>query len=139
MNVVKKINTLPDDIINEIFKFIPKYKLIFVNISYYNLYHYLLKTTCIPNYESYVRDMICRDNYFVFERLVRENFNNWITNRQYRYKNMIFSNYVYFVLHYCFENNSKRCRNILIDELSKRDLCKNLHKKNVIKYIKWNS
>lgn len=136
MSVVKKISTLPDDIIHEILEFIPRQKLIFVNSTYYNLYHYLLKNH-IPNYESYIRDMIRRDNIFVFERLVRGNVDNWIRNRQYRYKNMVFSNYIYFVLHYCVENNSERCRNILMDELSKRDLCRNLHKKNIIKYIKW--
>lgn len=139
MNICTKISYLPDDIIYEIFKFIPKRKLFCLNISYYNLYHCLLKTTCIPNYENYVRDMIRKDNYFVFERIVRENIDTWITNRQYRYKNMVFSNYIYFVLYYCFENNSNKCHDILIVELTKRDLCKNLHKKNIIKYIKWNS
>jgi hypothetical protein len=138
MNVVKNISNLPDDIIREIFDYIPRQKLIFVNTTYYNLYHYLLRNN-IPIYESYTRDMIRRDNYFVFERLIRENYESWIKNRQYRYKNMVFSNYIYFVLHFCMENNSDRCRNILMDELSKRDLCRNLHKKNIIKYIKWNS
>jgi hypothetical protein len=138
MNVVKNICDLPDEIIREIFDYIPRQKLVFINSTYYNLYHYLLKNH-IPIYESYTRDMIRRDNYYVLERLVRENFDSWIKNRQYQYKNMVFSNYIYFVLHFCMENNSDRCRNILMVELSKRDLSRNLHKKNIIKYIKWNS
>jgi hypothetical protein len=138
MNVVKNICDLPDEIIREIFDYIPRQKLVFINSIYYNLYHYLLKIH-IPIYESYTRDMIRRDNYYVLERLVRENFDSWIKNRQYQYKNMVFSNYIYFVLHFCMENNSDRCRNILMVELSKRDLSRNLHKKNIIKYIKWNS
>jgi hypothetical protein len=138
MNVVKNICDLPDDIIREIFDYIPRQKLVFVNITYYNLYHYLLKNH-IQIYESYIRDMIRTDNYFVFERLIRENMDSWIKNRQYRYRNMVFSNYIYFVLHFCIENNSDRCRNILMEEFSKRDLCRNLHKKNIIKYIKWTS
>ena len=136
MNVVKNICDLPDDIIREIFDYIPRQKLVFVNITYYNLYHYLLKNH-IPIYESYIRDMIKMDNYFVFGRLIRENMDSWIKNRQYRYRNMVYSNYIYFVLHFCIENNSDRCRNILMEELSKRDLCRNLDKKNIIKYIKW--
>jgi hypothetical protein len=138
MNVVKNICNLPDDIIREIFDYIPKQKLIYVNSTYYNLYHYLVKNH-IPVYESYVRDMIRRDNFYVFEHFIRENFDKWIRNRQYHYKNMVFSNYIYFVLHFCIEHNSHKCREILMEELSKRDLCRNLHKKNVIKYIKWKS
>lgn len=136
MNIDKKIRSLPDEIINEILQYIPREKMMFVNSKYYNLYHYSLKCR-ICLYESYVRDMIMKDCFFVFERLIRENIEEWIRNRQYRYKDMVFNNYIYFILHYCFETNSERCRNILIEELSKRNLCRNLHKKNVIKYIKW--
>lgn len=136
MNNGKKIHDLPEDIVRLILEYIPKHKLIFVNSVYYNLYHYLTKKI-IPIYESYTRDMIRRDNYYIFHHLIKENANYWIENRKYRYKNMVFNNYIYFVLYFCIENNSEKCREILMEELSKRDLCKNLHKKNVIKYIKW--
>lgn len=136
MNVVKNICDLPDDIIREIFDYIPRQKVVFINSSYYNLYHYLIKND-IQLFESYIRDMIRSDYYFVFKQLIRENIEIWIRNRQYRYKNMVFSNYIYFVLHFCIENKSERCRTILVEEFAKRDLCRNLHKKNVIKYIKW--
>jgi hypothetical protein len=138
MNVVKNICNLPDEIVREIFDYIPRHKLVLVNTTYYNLYHYLLRNH-FPVYESYVRDMIKRDNYYIFERLIRENTDSWIKNRQYRYQCKVFSNYIYFVLYFCIENKSDRCRNILMEELSKRDLCRNLHKKNIIKYIKWNN
>ncbi len=133
---MKNISLLPNEIINEILEYIPKQNLIFVNSTYYNLYHCLLKNY-IPIYESYVRDMIRKDIFFVFKQIIRDNINTWIKNRQYRYKDMVFSNYIYFVLYYCIENNSERCRNILMEELLKRNLCRNLHKKNIIKYIKW--
>jgi hypothetical protein len=136
MNIMKNISLLPNEIINEILEYIPKQNLIFVNSTYYNLYHCLLKNY-IPIYESYVRDMIRKDIFFVFKQIIRDNINTWIKNRQYRYKDMVFSNYIYFVLYYCIENNSERCRNILMEELLKRNLCRNLHKKNIIKYIKW--
>ena len=137
MNVVKKFLNLPDDIIREILDYVPRQNLVFVNKSYYNLYHCQVKNH-ISLYESYIRDTVRRDNFYVFEKIIGENSESWIKNRQYRYKNMIFSNYIYFVLHFCIENNSERCRNILMKELTKRDLCRNLHKKNIIKYIKWN-
>ena len=133
-----KILDLPDDIIDLIKEFIPKYKLVFVNKVFYNLYHHTIRTT-IPLYENFVRDMIRRDNYIVVEKILGENSETWLKNRQYRYKDMVFNNYIYFILYYCIENNSEQCREIIHDYLKKRDLCRNLHKKNVVKYIKWNN
>lgn len=133
---MKQISELPDDIINIIKEFIPPNKLVFVNKTFYNLYHYKIRKS-IPLYENFVRDIIRRDNEFVFKKVIEENINLWLKNKHYIYKNMIFNNYVYFVMNFCIENDSERCRQILSDFLLKRDLCRNLHKKNVIKYIKW--
>jgi len=138
MICMMKISDLPDNILDTIKEFIPKYKLVFVNKVFYNLYHYTIKSY-IPLYENYLRDMIRRDNYIVIEKILGENIELLIKNRHYRYKNMVFNNYIYFIIHYCIENNSERCREIIYDFLKKRDLCINLHKKNVIKYIKWNN
>lgn len=138
MNVIKEVKDLPDDIIRVIMEFIPRQKLVFVNSLYYNMYHHLLKGS-IKTYDNYLRDMIRRDNSLVFEKLIQENIGRWLKNKQYTYKNMIFNNYVYFIIHYSIENNSDNCRKILMDYLKKHDLCRNLHKKKVIKYIKWNN
>lgn len=134
--MIKNISYLPDDIINLIKEFLPRQKLVFTNKTFYNLYHYTIRKS-IPLYENYVRDIVRRDNEFVFEKVVEENINLWIKNKQYRYKNMVFNNYIYFIMNFCIDNDSERCRLILFDFLSKRDLCRNLHKKNVVKYIKW--
>jgi len=136
MNIVQKIKNLPDDMINLILEFITYQKLIFVNSLYYNKYHSLL-TRFIPLYGMYIRDMIRRDNTFVFEKIIGDNIDGWLKNKQYRYKNMIFNNYIYFVMHYCIENNSENCIKLLMYYLIKHDLCRNLHKKKVVKYIKW--
>ena len=130
------IYDLPIDVINLIKQFIPYYKLVFLNKTYYNLYHHTIRKY-IPIYENYVRDIIRRDNAFVFQKVIQENIDLWLKNRQYIYKNMIFNNYLYFVMNFCIENDSEKCREILSQIFSKRDLCRNLHKKNVVKYIKW--
>lgn len=130
------INDLPEVIVDLIKEFIPLIKLVFVNKTFYNLNHSKLYKF-IPLYENYTRDMIRRDNSFVFEKIVIENFDIWIRNKQYRYKNMIFNNYIYFIHYFCIENNSERCREVINIILKERDLSKNLHKKNVFKYIKW--
>ena len=134
--MIQNISHLPDDIINLVKEFIPHNKLVFVNKTFYNLYHNTIRKY-IPQYQNYIRDIIRNDNDFVFEKIIQENIDIWMKIKQYRYKNMIFSNYIYFVMNFCIENDSERCRQILLQFLSKRDLCRNLHKKNVIKYIKW--
>lgn len=136
MNAGKRMNDLPDDIINLIKEYVNPRYLVFVNKTYYNSYHHLLKNE-IETYDNYTKDTVRRDNYFVFDKIVIENIDKWLKNKRYMYKNMIFNNYIYFLLHFCIENNSEKCRELLIDNLTKRDLCRNLHKKKVVKYIKW--
>lgn len=127
---------LPVELVRYIKEYIPKKMFTFTNRENYNLYHPLIKPS-IKDYESYIRAMIRQDNDFVFKRIVEENYIKWYEIRQYKYKNMIFNNYLYFVMNFCIENDSNNCRKIISDFLKEHGLGKNLHKKNVVKYIKW--
>jgi hypothetical protein len=127
---------LPIEIIYLIKEYIPKKTLVFTNKENYFSYHSLIKTS-ITNYENYVRDIIRRDNEFVFNLVLNENLYKWQNIKKYYYKNMIFNNYLYFISYYCIENDSTKCRTIFSKLCEEQGLCKNLHKKNVIKYIKW--
>lgn len=136
MTIIEKINNLPDHMKNIIFEYIERKYVVFTNKKNYFLYHHLIKKNII-NYSNYIRDIIRRDNHFVFHLLIRENFDKWIKMKQYIYKNMIFINYVYFLITFCIENDSNNCRNIIVDFFTEHGLGKNLHKKNIIKYIRW--
>ena len=136
MKIVCNINQMPNELLELIKEYINKKTLVFVNKTYYNLYHTVIKKY-INKYESYTRDIIRRDNYLVFQQICKENFNNWLNNKQYRYQLMIFNNYIYFIMFFCIENDSEKCRDILLNIFEERKFGKNLHKKNVIKYIKW--
>lgn len=133
-----KINELPEVILDLIKEYIPYYNLVFVNSFYYNKYHYLIRNH-IPQYNNFVNTIVLKDNDMTFKFAIRENFDDWLKNKKYIYKNMLFNNYIYFLLYLSSENNSDNCRELIIDYLSKRNLLKNLHKKNVVKYIKWNN
>jgi len=135
-NILIKIQNLPKEIICIIKDFVPKKSLVCTNRVNYNLYHIYLKPY-IKNYENYIRDTIRRDNYFVFENIVRENYKKWQKINEYTYKNMIFKNYLYFTIHYCIENDSSNCRNTITSFLKEHGFDKNLHKKNIVKYIRW--
>ena len=127
---------LPPELIRYIKEYIPKRTFVFTNRANYNLYHPLIKSS-ITDYESYIRAMIRQDNEFVFKKNLEENYSKWYEVRQYMYKNMIFNNYLYFVMNFCIENESTNCRKILFYFLKEHGLGKNLHKKNIVKYIKW--
>lgn len=127
---------LPDDIIRLIQEYVPHRLWCQTNRANYIAYHTSL-SNLIPMYENYVRDTIRRDMGYVFEQIVRENMDRWLKNRQYRYKNMKFNGYIHFIIYFCIENNAEHCRQWLMDYLESRQLCKNLYKKNVVRYIKW--
>ena len=134
--MITHIIKLPEEIINIIREYIPKKSLVFTNKNYYILYHKFIKSYII-NFENYIRDTIRRDNNFVFEKIIKENYIKWYEIKNYKYKNMIFKNYFYFIINYCIENDSNNCRNIMNNFIKQHGLCKNLHKKNIVKYIRW--
>ena len=127
---------LPPELIRYIKEYIPKKTFVFTNRENYNLYHSLIQPSIIE-YESYIRAMIRQDNEFVFKKIIEENISKWYEIRQYKYKNMIFKNYLYFVMNFCIENESNNCRKTVLEFLKEHGLGKNLHKKNIVKYIKW--
>ena len=137
-NTVEKreIKDLPDMIIKLIESYIPRQFLVFTNKINYNNFHHLIRKS-ISNYETFVRDVIRRDNAFVFYKITTENYEKWKKIKNYQYKNLIFNNYIYFAMHYCIENDSNNCRNILLNFNQEQGLCKNQHKKNIVKNIRW--
>jgi hypothetical protein len=135
LKIFKNISKLPDEIISIIKEYMPNFFLVFTNKNNYVSYHNFTRPY-INNYENYIRDVIRRDNEFVFERIINENYEKWTKITKYLYKYMVFNNYLYFIIYYCIENESNNCRKILDIFLKEHGLCKNLHKKNVIKYIR---
>jgi hypothetical protein len=132
-----RITSLPDVLIHIIQEYIPKKTLVFLNKQYYVLNHSHIRKMILKNeYENYIRDTVRRDHAFVFEHIVKENFKRWLSIRDYRYKNSIYSNYVYFLKDFCLINDSTNCRNFLNSFLKEQGIGKNQHKKNLVKNIR---
>ena len=132
------INQLPLELVDIIYGYLAIRNIVFLNKSNYALYHNILKKfICNGKYTNYIRDMIRKDNEFVFEYILRENFKKWLGIKKYYYKNNIFANYIYFVLYYCIENHSSKCRTTVSNYLKNVGLDENQHKKNIIRNIKW--
>ena len=137
-NIFYYINKLPVDLINKIKKYIPNKKLIFLNREKYIENHCLIRYL-IPKmkFENYIRNIVYLDFYFVFNQILQENYLKWFQIKEYLYKNVIYKNYIYFIKFFCIENNSEKCRIMINLFLEKLGLCKNQHKKNIIRNIRW--
>ena len=57
--------------------------------------------------------------------------------RKYYYKECIYANYLNFLESYAIDNESSKCRTLLIKLFEEEGLKKNQHKKNVVRYIRW--
>ena len=137
-NIFYYIDKLPFYIINEIKKYISDKNLIFINREKYLANHYLIRQY-IPGikFENYIRNILYRDFDFIFKQLIEENYLNWLEIKDYMYKNIIYKNYIYFIKGFCIEHNSEKCRITINNFLEKLGLCKNQHKKNTSKHIRW--
>ena len=133
---MNNILKLPNEIIKLIKDFLPIRIIVFTNKQNYNLHHKCLKKY-INNYENYIRNTLRSDNSFVFEKIMRENYKKWFEIKNYIYKNMIFKNYIYFIINYCIDNESTKCNCLIKEFLKELGFSKNLHKKNIIKHIRW--
>jgi hypothetical protein len=132
------IKNLPIEIESYIKEFIPIKTLCFLNKKNYIKYHKYVKKW-IPKklFENYIRDIIRRDNHFVFDLIIKENYKKWLQIIKYKYKNIIYGNFICFIDDLCIKNESTNCRNLLSDFLNKTGLSKNQHKKNTITNIIW--
>jgi len=132
------IKQLPTDIFYIIKEFLPISITVFLNKDLYIKNHKIVKRYISKNsYENYIRNMIERDNSFVIQQLMNENFERWYKFKNYLDKNICYYNYIYFLIEFSIINNSIDCMKKLKSHLLNTGLSKNQHKKNAIKSIRW--
>jgi len=133
-----RIKRLPLELEDIIKSFIPISVLLLLNKESYVKYHKHIKQFISKKqYDNYIRDMLRRDNDFVFSFLIKENQKMWLNIRKYKYSGASYGNYFCFIDKFCVDNESTKCRNFLKEYLNKTGLCKNQHKKNTITNIIW--
>jgi len=131
----KIIETIPQELHNLIFEFIPRQELIFINKTCYDLHHHLLYKRV--HFDNYVRDMIRKDLDCIMKRLVDEYNLRWIKDNKYRYKTSTYKNYATYLLNLSIEYNATRCRNVIREHYKNKGLSKNLYKKNNNNNKRW--
>ena len=111
---LSNISRLPCELRELVLSFVPLSVILRLNKMHY-VPHHLIVRHIVPktNYESYIRSMIRRDNDFVFRLLLQENVAKWALFKKYSYKKETFDNYIYFLLEYCIENESDKCKQLI--------------------------
>jgi len=135
------MENLPVEIQKYVFLYIDHNTLIWINKYYYKKYHkLLLKSSNIiknKNQYSFIRHLIKKDYAFVFEENLLENFNKWILKKKIYHGYLIYANYIYFLLNYCIEENSPKCKNILVETMKSKGLYNNIKNKQIYKVIRY--
>ena len=134
------ISYLPDEIIAIIWSFLNIRNKIFINKENYLKYNNQIDKYIIHRrYESYVRDIVRHDASFVFKYILQKNLTSFLKVENYRYNNVIYKNFLLFLLAFSNKNNSQRCNNVINLQLSLSGLNKKWYKNNRIKYNKWSN
>ena len=135
---LKNIDKLPDVLIDIVYLYIPISVTMFLTKKeYIEKHHIVIQIIDKRKTEQYIRAMIEHDNDFVFKHLLIENYRRWIYMTKYYYKECIYGNYLNFLEAYSMDNESIKCRNLILKLFEEEGLCKNQHKKNTIRYIRW--
>lgn len=116
MDILERILLLGDDEKNIIFSYIQPTTLALLSKPLYIEHHknILMKTTH-RDYSGFIRDTLRNKRDFIFKYIAQEHFNIWNAWRIYRFQNSIYNNYVSFLLQFCIDTNSQKCRQIVLN------------------------
>tara|TARA_Y100001980_G_C14480164_1_gene258803 strand:- start:598 stop:1014 length:417 start_codon:yes stop_codon:yes gene_type:complete len=132
------IISLPHEVLNMIFFYLSSNIKVFLNKKYYKKYNNLiLRLNEIKNYNSLIRDILRNDYIFIFKYKLECNIYFWVNLINYSYKNVIYSNFITFLLFYCEKHSSNKCKNLIYNKLNEIGLKKIILKNNKIKNNKW--
>ena len=136
MILLQNVSKLPDELKTFVSSFISKKVKMFLNKTLYLENHQFIKDyiSC-SRFESYVRDIVRKDHSFVFNNLLVHNIEKWIKWKSYMFGDCVYYNYLVFLIFYCIDNSSTKCRELIQQKVKELGLSKNQHKKNLIKYI----
>lgn len=127
IEALKRTRKLPYELVDIIESYVNPLVFVFTSKTNYTNNHSIVKPiiTKAKKFESYVRDMVQRDNAFVLDYILKENSSKWFYDYTYYvYNNITYKNYIYFLLDFCIEHDSNKCRSIINKHLNELGLVK---------------
>lgn len=135
--MLEHIKLLPEVILSKIKEYIPVQYLVDLNRDYYDLYSSENRKFIQGSYfNSYIRDVVRKDNSFVLDYVMKEYSTTWNKNKKYNYDNSSYSSYSEFLKQYSLDKNSQKCNNLLSDSIKNNTSVKQ-HKKVHSKNNRW--
>jgi hypothetical protein len=135
---LKNVDSLPETLVELVYSYIPKSVTMFLTKKNYKEDHHLIRQFVEKiKIEQYIRTMVRDDNDFVFTQLLIENYKRWLNMKKYYYKECIYGNYLNFLESFAIDNQSTKCRELILKLFEEQGLSKNQHKKNTFRYIRW--
>jgi hypothetical protein len=113
---LKNIETLPIELSDIIFEYMPSWVKVWLTCGLYTMYHHCIRDMIPSNlYDSYVRMLIRKKYSNTFAWVLHENYIDWFTRsgKRYYYDKKGYSRYISFLEKYCITFNSTKCRNEL--------------------------
>jgi len=133
--LLKQIMDLPNELQDIIQSYLPICVVVFLNKTNYYLYHkvYIKNIIC----DSYMRSIIRNNLFFILDNLLEEYYKPWTKKYKYKYKTILYADYLHFLIYYSIENNANECKKILLLFSENHGISKNQHKKNTSINIRW--
>jgi len=105
------IKQLPDDIIIEVYSFIPHNIRFTLNKQEYNksINNISTKMTQKKCFHRYIKHIIRRDYISIFSRYISVCHLKWETRRNWFEMGMTHASYLHFLQHFALSHNSSRC------------------------------
>ena len=137
MDICVRVEMLPKEIANIIKEYIPLITMIFIEKKKYILYHDYILHKIRKQEESYIRFIIRDDLDFVLLQILKKYHIKWINTKKYLYKDIIYYNYLSFILSFILENNSNKCKQLTNLFLEKQGISKNIYKNTTFINKRW--
>jgi hypothetical protein len=135
------LNRLPEEVVKYCIQpFLPLSVVAFLSKKNYKNYHPTIIKPMLyeKGYDTYMRYIIRNDFYFLFEISLYENFEKWLKLTKFIYKSSLYCNYIFFLLEFCIECDSQKCREILQNVFVQKGFNKDRNKyKNKSVNIVW--
>lgn len=117
MTFSESIKLFPEEIVGHIYNYIPSLMLTILNKPLYLSNRHCIRK-CIPvlNYESYIRQIVRRDNDFVFNNLLNDNFSRWQYMNDYKYKHFKFDDYIDYIIYLSQEHDASKVHALILNK-----------------------
>ena len=139
--ILAKIQTLPEELSEIIYKFIPSStKALLTNklfLKYYKIKICEFDFNNYTKYDTYIRDIVRNGREIPFNIIINKAFLKWEKPKSWRWKNLVFPNYLSYVKHLTIRYNQTKLTYIVNKTMKHLGIKK--YKKIRSKNILWNS